>query len=462
VKKTSIGKKFLGLAMALVMILGSLSGVYAATTTNEITVTVDGQRVIFEGQGPVIVDGRTLVPVRGVFEHLGFTVGWNGDDRVATMTRDSDTIVITIGSAAFTTNGVNHTLDVPGQIINGRTLVPIRFPLESVGYNLAWDGSTRTAIITSGGSNPNTGTTPPAVAEGIRIVQDSFIITATSAHGSQMWVTPEGQVGGGFGIIYDLTKFEDTMMRYGNSMAEFNNPDVVPQIDAMSRGLNSRNLRFAVHQVGTATIDVWGQFLPREQGAQITITVAHTPAHAVATANGDGVHLTSRMFLSQNEIQSMLPFARQSVNTMPAIPHPNRVMTEVELQAWIGSYNELGGINAFELEVLYLLNNIRAEHNLQPFSLCPRLSMAARLHTQLMREFDFIGHEDPLYGSAGDRGLFFDVLVASENAGAGASTPENRVRGWMSSPGHRQLILASSMTHVGIGNIGVWSTMKVS
>ena len=409
----------------------------------------------------------------GVFEALGFYVGWNGDDRIATMTRGNDVIVMPIGSATFTTNGISHTLDVPSQVINGSTMVPIRLPLESVGYDLDWDGPNNTVVITNNGgtgngntSNPgNSNATPSPVTEGIRIVQDSFIITATSAHGSEIWVTPEGQVGGGFGLIYDLTKFEDTMMRYGNSMAEFNNPDVVSQIDAMSRGLNSRNLRFAVHQVGTATIDVWGQFLPREQGAQITITVARAPNHAVATANQDGVHLTSRMFLSQDEIQSMLPFARPRQDTMPITPHPDRAMTDAEVQAWIEVYNGLGGINASELEILYLLNSIRAEHNLSPFSLCPRLSMAARLHTQLRREFSrgASGHDDPFYGGAGDRGLLFDVMVASENTrAAGFPTPETVVGGWMNSPGHRQLILAPSMTHVGIGDAGAYSTMKTS
>lgn len=60
--------------MALLAFALIPTAVYAADSN--IRVTVDGQLVAFEGQYPAIVDGRTLVPVRGVFEQLGFTVDW--------------------------------------------------------------------------------------------------------------------------------------------------------------------------------------------------------------------------------------------------------------------------------------------------------------------------------------------------------------------------------------------------
>ena len=136
---------------------------FAVSASSDITVTVDGEVVTFEGQQPVIVSGRTLVPVRGVFEHLGFTPTWSGSTQTATLTRDDYTIVITIGSATFTTNGAEYELDVPAQMISGRTMLPIRAVLESVGYELDWVSATRTVVITTG-----TDTAPPvdtAVAE---------------------------------------------------------------------------------------------------------------------------------------------------------------------------------------------------------------------------------------------------------------------------------------------------------
>ncbi|MCL1842726.1 MAG: copper amine oxidase N-terminal domain-containing protein [Defluviitaleaceae bacterium] len=113
----------------------------------EIGVAINGATVHFADQAPANIDGRTLVPVRGVFEMLGFDVDWDDAARTAIITNASYEMRITIDSATFTTNGVNHTLDVPAQSIGGRTMVPIRLPLESVGLSLDWDDATRTVLI---------------------------------------------------------------------------------------------------------------------------------------------------------------------------------------------------------------------------------------------------------------------------------------------------------------------------
>ena len=138
------------LVLALVVAVVIVPQVPIATYASEqpISVTINGERVIFADQNPVIVDSRTLVPVRGVFENLGFDVGWASDTRQAILTSDTHTVVITVGSATFTVNGVNRTLDVPAQIIGDRTMLPIRAVVESVGYFVDWDAATRTVLIT--------------------------------------------------------------------------------------------------------------------------------------------------------------------------------------------------------------------------------------------------------------------------------------------------------------------------
>ena len=135
--------KTLFFALLLAFALAPLA-VYAS---DEIRVTIDGTQVNFIDQAPVIVDNRTLVPVRGVFEQLGFVATWEPTARTATLTRSDYTIVITIGSDVFTTNGTRHTLDVPAQIINGSTMLPLRAVLESIGYRLDWAAATRTVLI---------------------------------------------------------------------------------------------------------------------------------------------------------------------------------------------------------------------------------------------------------------------------------------------------------------------------
>jgi len=126
-------------------------------TTNadgQINVMVDGHYIIFENQPPLNIDGRILVPVRGVFESLGFTPTWDSATRTATLTRHDFTIVITIDSNVFTTNGTRFYLDVPAQIIGGSTMLPIRFVLESVGYDLTWDSAANTVQISTDNPTP--------------------------------------------------------------------------------------------------------------------------------------------------------------------------------------------------------------------------------------------------------------------------------------------------------------------
>jgi len=155
-------RRILGIVLALALILAFTPGVSAAEN-RAVSVLVEGQRVVFADQNPLIIEGRTLVPVRGVFENLNFIVNWNAVTRQAILTRGNDVVVITIGSDVFTTNGVRHTLDVPAQSIGGRTMLPLRLVLESVGYFLEWDAGTSTVLISSHPhpTMPHNGAHPP-------------------------------------------------------------------------------------------------------------------------------------------------------------------------------------------------------------------------------------------------------------------------------------------------------------
>lgn len=158
-------KKFLRNCAAFVLMVAMTATMAGMAYANEnISVTVEGQRVAFIDQAPVIVNGRTLVPVRGVFEQLGFTVNWNNDVRQVTLTNSDYNVVLTVGSTTFTTNGATHTLDVPAQIIGGRTMLPIRAVLESIGYYIGWNSSTSTVLI-SVESIPEQPVTTPATVE---------------------------------------------------------------------------------------------------------------------------------------------------------------------------------------------------------------------------------------------------------------------------------------------------------
>jgi len=137
----------LAAALAIFMFMGPVA---AQASTQDISVHINGVPVRFEGQGPVIIDGRTLVPVRDVFETLGFTPAWDGEARRAILTRGSDRIVLNIDRHTFSVNGVNMTLEVPAQVIRGSTMIPLRAVLEAVDYQLEWNAHARRIDISSG------------------------------------------------------------------------------------------------------------------------------------------------------------------------------------------------------------------------------------------------------------------------------------------------------------------------
>jgi len=136
---------FIVLVLLIIMPLLIVKG-YAP---DKINVLANGQYVNFETQGPVIVDGRVLIPVRGVFEALGFDVSWNPSNREVTLLDEHDNVVIiTIYSDVFLVNGDRAFLDVPAQIIGGSTMLPIRAVMAPFPYYVDWDGERRTVILT--------------------------------------------------------------------------------------------------------------------------------------------------------------------------------------------------------------------------------------------------------------------------------------------------------------------------
>lgn len=101
------------------------------------------------GSVPVIENDRTLLPVRAVIESLGGTIEWNGDTRTATITYGDDVIELTIDSTTAYLNGTPQTLDTAPVIINDRTMLPIRFISESFGFEVEWEQSSQTVTITN-------------------------------------------------------------------------------------------------------------------------------------------------------------------------------------------------------------------------------------------------------------------------------------------------------------------------
>lgn len=114
-----------------------------------IMVTVDGTPVDFQGQQPMSYNGRVLVPLRGVFEQMGAFVNWNPATREVYAMRGHDDVHLAVGSRIATVDGRRLALDAPPRIVNGSTMVPLRFLGESLGADVRWDNPSRLVAIST-------------------------------------------------------------------------------------------------------------------------------------------------------------------------------------------------------------------------------------------------------------------------------------------------------------------------
>ena len=120
---------------------------------NGISVIIDNILQVYD-QPAIVVNDRTLVPLRGIFEALGAKVYWNGENESVTAIKDDINIYLQIGNKTATKNGKEIALDVPAQVVNDRTLVPVRFVSEALGAKVDWDDKNQAVLIQTGEIGP--------------------------------------------------------------------------------------------------------------------------------------------------------------------------------------------------------------------------------------------------------------------------------------------------------------------
>ncbi|MCL6478656.1 MAG: hypothetical protein K6T65_09590 [Peptococcaceae bacterium] len=122
-------------------------------------VAIDGKIMEFETP-PAIELGTALVPMRQIFEYLGASVSWDAAAKKVTAQKDSTVITLTIGSRDAFINNKKVTLNLPAKIIDGRTMVPLRFISESLGAQVDWDQIQEIAVIKTAKPKPIEEKTP--------------------------------------------------------------------------------------------------------------------------------------------------------------------------------------------------------------------------------------------------------------------------------------------------------------
>lgn len=135
-------KKIILSSMATLSIFSAMTAVNASG----IKVFVDNSEVTFSDQAPEMLSGRTLVPVRAVFEKAGATVSWDADTQTALLEKDDYNVSVKLGEAYLMKNGVPIALDVPACMLNDRLSIPVRAIAEAMDFAVTWN-STRSSVL---------------------------------------------------------------------------------------------------------------------------------------------------------------------------------------------------------------------------------------------------------------------------------------------------------------------------
>lgn len=167
---------------------------YSGETGVPLTVHVDGKYVSTDVD-PYISNGRTYLPLRAAAESMGAAVVWDNNTRSATVTKDGTVIRCTVGSTAFSVNGVTKYNDAAPQIVAGRTMLPIRPIAEALGGTLSWDGTTASVTIDTPATDLAAPTLPSDIPSEVRWLVEKYYVPADgNGNGSWQCIVPANQV----------------------------------------------------------------------------------------------------------------------------------------------------------------------------------------------------------------------------------------------------------------------------
>ncbi len=224
-------KKIVALLLSLVLIF-SITAVNAAQIYyddewhtyqgNIFTLKVDKKTINCEVP-PIVFNDYSVVPARDVFEAMGATVDWNALNQKVTVKYDDTKVEVFINKRGVKVNGVEKTAPIPAKLINGKTMIPVRFVSEALGFLVNFDSSTDTILIDTGKketekptvTNPAAPTTKPTYdisltkytySKSDDVVTAEFTFTKTVKHSAFMLKDPARLV-----VDTENTKFPTTL-----------------------------------------------------------------------------------------------------------------------------------------------------------------------------------------------------------------------------------------------------------
>ena len=140
---------YICLAVLSVTMFFTVNTIGAEDAEQKIKVYLNGEYIQFSSQEPTVVERRTLIPLRGIFEKMGYSVSWDAKTKSCVISNDIQTITMRSGHKGMQVNEQAYMLDVSAQIINDSLMIPLRAVAECTGATVTWDAPTKSVYINS-------------------------------------------------------------------------------------------------------------------------------------------------------------------------------------------------------------------------------------------------------------------------------------------------------------------------
>jgi uncharacterized protein YkwD len=406
-----------------------------------INVYIDGELQSFEG---TIVNDRTMVPMRGIFEKLGAEVQWYSETQTVTGIKDNVSVTLKIGDPVAQIDSESYTLDSPPLIIDSRTMVPLRFISESLGSEVYWNGFTRSVEILSESFEK---LSPDNLSIGMALAQAENILGTPK----NILIGPANtELRSYHNNYYDyyLVSYKDNQIHYiftSQKGSEFDGE----KIGETYKGINNNNIFSKGSLTATFSSSDDKKVSIKDDVAKIFYLDIH-----------DNNKVRGVRIISAESLLSDIVILNYNIRYSNPADIP-------KVTPYTGSGN-LSEIEKAQSALHFELDNTaRINHGLNPFSWYSQLAEVAYLHSKDMADNNYFSHTSLSGKSPFDRmrdGMI-GFIIAAENIswGEGYYDAIESHHGLMNSLGHRKNILNPELKELGIGasyNDGLYITQN--
>jgi uncharacterized protein YkwD len=413
----------------------NIGAVFAATP---LSISMNGELLKFD-QDPYIENGRTMVPVRSIFEALDAKVSWDSKTKTVIGVHGQDTITLKVGSPNAQINNVRYVLDAPVAILKDRVYIPLRFVSESFGATVGWNETEKAIVIQSSkvadyGKENEKGSEVGGPKQDVKNTSKyegslESLIGQQSAKIIEWFGEPQRKDLSKYGFMWYI--YNQDYLRY--IQIGLNDKGTVVGVYSNS---NAYKLNAGIG-VGTKKSEI------NYQNPVTSIKKGNT-IYKINQSN------QSETFFRENRFYATL-FYDTTKNGKVTSYQLIEKETELALSGYFGKPSKALS-ESFERQIFDLANAVRAREGKSAFIYDEKAATVARNHSLDMYTNKYFNHTNQNGKSPFDRMKASQLLYksAGENIAFGQTSAIFAHEDWMNSPGHRKNILGQ-YERIGVG-----------